>query len=83
MVPEGSFISGQQLDAFRASLITRIPTSVAYDADLTVGGQLAGTVDLFEITASLGQPLHYRYAVLNGKKVLVDPRTRTIVALFN
>jgi hypothetical protein len=51
---------------------------VAYEGEIAVGTALPETVQLIEV------PDHtsYRWAYLNGKRVLVVPDTRTVIAVY-
>jgi hypothetical protein len=55
-------------------------SSVTIDGDLAVGAVLPSTV---EIHAIEGVPTatKYRYAVVNDKRVLVDPGTRKVIQI--
>ena len=59
-------------------LMEQTVPDVAYEGDIVVGTALPETVQLIEVPKFT----HYRWAFLNGKRVLVVPDTRTVVAVY-
>lgn len=51
---------------------------VAFDGDVVVGATLPETVQLIEVPKFT----QYRWALLNGKRVLVVPESRTVIAVY-
>ena len=64
------------------------PTAVTLQGNLVVGATLPETVILMPVpadiyAASTANATVYSYAYINGKKVVVDNKTRAIVAIVN
>ncbi len=63
------------------------PTAVQLQGNLVVGATLPGEVILMPVPADVyvaaSAPTTYSYAYVNGRKVVVDNRTRAIVAIVN
>jgi hypothetical protein len=51
---------------------------VAFEGELVVGATLPNTIELIEVPDFA----QYRWVTLNGKRVLVMPETRTVVAIY-
>jgi hypothetical protein len=79
IVDNGDGIAVEQRPAFREYVIReRVPTYTIPDR-VIVGGVLpeAG-ITYYDVPQTYG-PTTYRYTVVNGETVLVEPRTRRIV----
>jgi hypothetical protein len=79
IVDDGNGIAAEQRPAFREYVIReRVPTYTIPDR-VIVGGVLpeAG-ITYYDVPQTYG-PTTYRYTVVNGQTVLVEPRTRRIV----
>ena len=79
IVDDGDGIAVAQRPAFREYVIReRVPTYTVPDR-IIVGGVLpeAG-ITYYDVPQTYG-PTTYRYTVVNGQTVLVEPRTRRIV----
>jgi hypothetical protein len=72
-------ISAEQRPAFREYIIReRVPSYTVPDR-VIVGGVLPETgVTIYDVPQSFGVT-PYRYTVVNGRTILVEPRTRRIV----
>ena len=82
VVDEGSGIAVDQRPAFREYIVReRVPNYTIPDR-VVVGGVLpeAG-VTYYDVPQSFGAS-PYRYTVVNGRTVLVEPRTRRIVQVI-
>ena len=56
--------------------------SYRYDSDVRVGVSLPSSgVTYYEVPQEYGAR-EYRYTVINGRAVLVDPRTRRVVEIL-
>jgi len=75
-------IADDRRPVFREYVVRENRTSYAYDRDVAIGAELpeAG-VTYYEVPAEYGVR-DYRYTVVNGQTVLVDPRTRRIVQVI-
>ncbi len=83
VVTDAPGIAVEQQPAFREYVIReRLPTHTIPDR-LVVGGVLPETgVTYYDVPKAFGTT-PYRYTVVNGKTVLVEPRTRRIVQIIN
>lgn len=72
-------LGADQRPRFRSYVVERHVPSYRYDEDVRVGAVLpeAG-VEYYDVPAEYGVR-EYRYTVVNGRTVLVEPRTRRIV----
>jgi hypothetical protein len=70
-----------QRPRFRSYVVERHHPSYEYRGDFRVGAVLpeAG-VTYYDVPAEYNAP-NYRYTVVNGRTVLVDPRTRRVVEI--
>src|ERR1700755_3640397 len=70
-----------QRPRFHSYVVERHHPSYAYQGDFRVGAELpeAG-VTYYDVPQEYNQP-NYRYTVVNGRTVLVDPRTRRVVEI--
>ena len=80
----GGAILGTAIDPPPAEVVTYVDqqpatASVAYQGDIVVGEPLPEVVTVHPI------PQHqtYRYAVVNGQRVIVDANTRQVVQVVN
>ncbi len=83
----GGGISGllglDQRPRFREYAVGQRHVSYSYDAPLVVGGVLPENgVVYYEVPPEYGAR-GYRYTILNGRPVLVDPRTRQILEVID
>jgi hypothetical protein len=70
-----------QRPRFRSYVTERHVPSYTYSNDLVVGAELpADGVTYYDVPEEYGAS-NYRYTVVNGRTVLVDPRTRHIVEI--
>jgi hypothetical protein len=82
IVDNGDGIAVEQRPAFREYVIReRVPTYTIPDR-VIVGGVLpeAG-ITYYDVPQTYG-PTTYRYSVVNGQTVLVEPRTRRVVQVI-
>jgi hypothetical protein len=83
IVDNGDAIAVEQRPAFREYVIReRVPTYTIPDR-VIVGGVLpeAG-ITYYDVPQTYG-PTPYRYTVVNGQTVLVEPRTRRVVQVID
>jgi hypothetical protein len=67
---------------FREHVVRERRPSYTYREDLRVGVELpADGVTYYEVPKEYNAP-QYRYTVVNGRTVLVDPRTRRVVQVI-
>ncbi len=58
--------------------------SVTYDRDVTVGTVLPGdTVTYYDVPEKYGKAHAYKYAVVNHRTVLVEPKTHRVVEVLD
>jgi len=70
-----------QRPRFHSYVVERHHPSYAYDGDVRVGADLPGdSVTYYDVPQEYGVR-DYRYTVVNGRTVLVDPRTHRIVEI--
>lgn len=68
---------------FRSYAVREARPSYAYDGELRVGSVLPSAgVTYYEVPDEYGAR-DYRYTVVNGRHVLVDPRTRRVVEIVD
>jgi hypothetical protein len=67
---------------FREYVVERRHTSFDYDGEVVVGRQLPERVTYYQVPREYGAT-EYRYTVVNGRTVLVEPRTRKIVQVID
>jgi hypothetical protein len=83
IIDNGEGIAVEQRPAFREYVIReRVPTYTVPDR-VIVGGVLpeAG-ITYYDVPQTYG-PTTYRYSVVNGQTVLVEPRTRRVVQVID
>jgi hypothetical protein len=72
-----------QRPRFREYTVREHRPSYKYDRELRVGAELPNEgVTYYEVPAEYGVR-EYRYTVVNGRNVLVDPRTHRIVEIID
>jgi hypothetical protein len=59
-------------------LMQQTTPDVMYEGELVVGDPLPDTVELMEVPNFT----HYRWAYLNGKRVVVVPENRRVIAVY-
>ena len=75
-------ITVDQRPAFREYVVRERVPNYTIPERIVVGGILPDTgVTFYDVPASFGAS-HYRYTVVNGETVLVEPRTRRIVQVI-
>ena len=75
-------IADDRRPVFREYVVRENRTSYAYDRDVVVGAELPDAgVTYYEVPTEYGVR-DYRYTVVNGRTVLVDPKTRRIVQVI-
>jgi hypothetical protein len=75
-------LGGDQRPRFREYVVREQRPSYRYEGELGVGAELPDRgVTYYEVPAEYGVR-EYRYTVVNGRTVLVDPRTRRIVQVI-
>ena len=71
-----------RLRARRVYVVQQAPPSFAYSSSVAVGAVLPETgVTYYEVPAEYGVT-QYRYTVVNGNPVLVDPGTRRVIQVI-
>jgi hypothetical protein len=69
---------------FHNYVVERHYPSYEYRDELRVGAVLPdGAVTYYEVPPEYSRAREYRYTIVNGHTVLVDPRTRTIVQIVD
>ena len=72
-----------QRPRFHSYVVERHHPSYRYDGDVRVGADLPGDgVTYYDLPQEYGVR-DYRYTVVNGRTVLVDPRTRRVVEILD
>ena len=72
-----------QRPRFHSYVVERHHPSYAYDGDLRVGADLPGDgITYYDVPPEYGTH-DYRYTVVNGRTVLVDPRTHRVVEIVD
>jgi Protein of unknown function (DUF1236) len=72
-----------QRPRFHSYVAERHHPSYAYDGDVRVGADLPGDgVTYYDVPREYGTT-DYRYTVVNGRTVLVDPRTHRIIEILD
>ena len=72
-----------QRPRFRDYAVRERHESYVYDRPVVVGGVLPGQgVTYYEVPTEYGVQGDYRYTIINGHPVLVDPRTGRIVQII-
>jgi hypothetical protein len=72
-----------QRPRFHSYVVQRHHQSYAYGGDLRVGTDLPGDgITYYDVPAEYGTH-DYRYTVVNGRTVLVDPRTHRVVEIVD
>lgn len=65
---------------FHSYVVEHRPVDYRYDGDVRVGAVLPESgVTYYEVPADYGRVHEYRYTSVNGRTVLVEPRTHRIV----
>lgn len=81
----GAIIGGITDDTrprFREYVVRENRPSFTYREEVRVGAELPGDgVTYYEVPKDYGQT-EYRYTVVNGRTVLVDPKTRRIIQVI-
>ena len=70
-----------QRPRFRNYVVHEHHDSYAYDQPVAVGARLPDGQFYYDIPQEYGVP-DYRYAIVNGQTVLIDPRTHRIVEII-
>jgi hypothetical protein len=82
----GAIIGGISDDTrprFRTYVVEQKTPSYSYSSNLQVGAELPDAgVTYYDVPSDYGVK-EYRYTVVNGRTVLVDPRTRRIVQIID
>ena len=74
-------IADDRRSQFHTYVVQERRSSYKYDRDVVVGAELPSAgVSYYEVPAEYGVR-DYRYTVVNGRTVLVDPRTHRIVEI--
>lgn len=72
-----------QRPRFRSYVVDQRRPSYTYSNEVAVGAELPGDgVTYYDVPQEYGVN-NYRYTVVNGRTVLVDPRTRRIVEIVD
>jgi hypothetical protein len=80
----GGILGVEERPRFREYVVRERRPSYRYSEEVRVGAVLPETgVEYYEVPAEYGPRVHeYRYAVVNERPVLVEPRTRRIVEVI-
>lgn len=77
-------IVGDQTPRFRRYVVEQRVPSYSYDESVEVGTELPREgVTYREVPREYGAASEYRYTVVNGRTVLVEPQTRRIVQVID
>jgi hypothetical protein len=69
---------------FHSYVVEHHYPSYQYSGEVRVGAVLAdGGVTYYEVPPEYSRARDYRYAIVNGQTVLVDPRTHVIVQILD
>ena len=83
IIEDGAGIAVDQRPAFREYVIRERVPAYTVPERVVVGGVLPESgVTYYDVPQSYGQTT-YRYTVVNGQTVLVEPRTRRIVQVID
>jgi len=75
-------ISDETRPRFRNYVMQEKRSSYSYDRDVAIGAELPSTgITYYDVPTEYGVK-NYRYTVVNGRTVLVDPRTHRIVQII-
>jgi len=75
-------LSEDQQPRFREYVVREARPSYTYQGEVVVGTVLPSTgVTFYDVPSEFGVT-RYRYTIVNGRTVLVDPQTRTIVQVI-
>ncbi len=75
-------IADDRRPVFREYVVKENRASYAYDREVVIGAEMPDAgVTYYEVPAEYGVR-DYRYTVVNGRTVLVDPKTRRIVQVI-
>ncbi len=79
----GGILGVEDRPRFREYVIRERRPSYTYEGDFRIGAELPESgVTYYEVPAEY-HAANYRYAYVNGRPVLVDPRTRRIVEFID
>ncbi len=78
----GGALAAPQATQVQQYVVTRGTPSVRVQEQVVVGEALPRQVELYAIPADAGVQTQYRYSVVNGRTVLVDPQTRQIIRII-
>ena len=78
----GGALSQPDRTRVREYVVRERRPSIRVEEDVDVGTTLPGSVTYYEIPSNVGVKTTYRYTVVNGRTVLVDPQTRRIVQVI-
>lgn len=75
-------ISDDRRSGFRTYVVKEKRASYKYDREVVIGAELPSSgITYYEVPAEYGVK-NYRYTVVNGRTVLVDPGTHRIVQVI-
>lgn len=75
----GAALSPDETTRVRQYVVTQPHPSVRVTDEVEVGYRIPTRVRLYPVPASVGLRSDYRYAVVNNRRVLVDPATREVI----
>jgi len=75
-------IADENAPRFRTYVVQQQHPSFAYSGDVVVGATLPNTVVIYDVPPDYNVTT-YKYAVVNGRVVLVDPTTYRIVQIID
>ena len=82
--PVGGVLGVNEVPRFHDYVIREHRSAYSYAEDPRVGMNLPPTgIVYYRVPARFGVSPIYRYTVVNGHAVLVDPRTRTVVQVID
>jgi hypothetical protein len=78
----GGALAAPQAGQVQQYVVTQGTPSVRVEEQVVVGETLPRQVELYAIPSSAGVQTQYRYSVVNGQTVLVDPQTHRVIQII-
>ncbi|WP_371877278.1 DUF1236 domain-containing protein [Alsobacter ponti] len=78
----GAALTPDETTRVRTYVVAQRHPSVRVRDEVVVGYPLPRNVRLYPVPASVGLSTEYRYAVVNNRRVLVEPDTREVVYII-
>jgi hypothetical protein len=78
----GATLSADESVRARRYVIAQRRPSVRVREDVVVGYRLPPSVVVYPVPAEVGLRSQYEYAIINNRRVLVEPTTREVVYVY-